>query len=91
MATSRQFMDDLPQMWKLDVEAIAKVLQALWNYYATIAERGLARSAGDANQEQVGHIASLAAWEQLFRCIDEYADPQVAGAWKVLLKEEDDG
>ena len=85
---SRQFVDDLPQMWTLDIEATAKVLQALWNYYAAQAERGLARRAHDRSQEQVGYVASLAAWEQLFRCIDEYADPKVSGAWKALMKDE---
>ena len=92
MLANRQFVDDLPQMWTLDVEATAKVLQALWNYYAAQAERGLARQAKDTGQEEMGYIMSLTAWEQLFRCIDEYADPKVSGAWKVLMKmSEDDG
>ena len=92
MPASRQFTDDMRPMWTLGVEATAKVLQALWNYYAAQAERGLARRAHDRSQEQVGYVASLAAWEQLFRCIDEYADPKVSGAWKALMKmSEDDG
>ena len=84
---SRQIIDPLPQLWTLDANATAEVLQALWNYYATIAERALAHRAGDKEQEGTGYLASLTAWEQLFVCIDRYADKEVAGAWKALLQD----
>ena len=87
-AASIYIMDDLPQMWQLDVEATAKVLQALWNYYAAIAERALAHKDGDTEQENLAYLSSLVAWEQLFICVDKYVNPELAGAWRILLKEE---
>jgi len=84
---SRQTVDDLPQLWTLDVEATANVLQALWNYYATIGERALAHAENDPSQENMAYLASLAAWDQLFRTIDQYVSEELAGAWKVLLRE----
>lgn len=85
---SQILVDDLPPLWELDIDSEQRILQLLWNYYGSVAERGLTKQNGDLKQERLAYIAHLAAWQQLFECIDQFVPDEISGVWKILLKEE---